>query len=136
MKHQPYKSSEQLKEFGEVMALACFVFTALSIYKHTIITGGSLGLISFGSIFLLLGLFFPRTLAKPEQLWMALAEKISVVMTFIIMLLTFLLVVTPIGLALRIFGKDLLGKKFDKSRQSYWEPMEQNGPGSRYYLPY
>ena len=39
----------------------------------------------------------------------------------------FFLVVTPIGLIMRIFGKDVLNLKYNKN-QSYWI---ENGPKSR-----
>ena len=32
----------------------------------------------------------------------------------------FFLVVTPIGLVMRIMGKDLLNKKYDKKKNTYW----------------
>ena len=32
----------------------------------------------------------------------------------------FFLVVTPIGFMLRILGKDLLNKKYDKEKETYW----------------
>ncbi len=141
MQHSPSastkaKDSARLKEFGEVMALACFIFSAVSLYRHSGFSTVNTILLTLGSLFLILGLFLPNTLAKPEQLWMAFAERLSIVMTFVVMFITFFTVVTPIGLTLRLFGKDLLGKRFDKSRKTYWEPMESDGPGSRHHLPY
>jgi len=32
----------------------------------------------------------------------------------------FFLVVTPIGLIMKIMGKDLLNKKYDKKKRTYW----------------
>jgi ABC-type uncharacterized transport system permease subunit len=32
----------------------------------------------------------------------------------------FYLIITPIGLVMRCCGKDPLGKKWDKTRESYW----------------
>ena len=32
----------------------------------------------------------------------------------------FFLVVTPIGLIMKIMGKDLLNKKYDKKKNTYW----------------
>ena len=40
----------------------------------------------------------------------------------------FFLVVTPIGLLMRILGKDLLNLKYNNNK-SYW--IEKNGPKSR-----
>ena len=38
----------------------------------------------------------------------------------VIWVVVFLFVVTPIGLLLRMFGVDLLDKKIDSDRASYW----------------
>ena len=43
------------------------------------------------------------------------------------MMLIFFLVVTPIGLFMRIIGRDLLGMKFNRDK-SYW--LEKKGPKS------
>ena len=40
----------------------------------------------------------------------------------------FFLVVTPIGLIMKLFGKDLLNLKYNKD-QSYW--IEKKGPKSK-----
>ena len=40
----------------------------------------------------------------------------------------FFLVVTPIGIIMRIFGKDVLSLKYNK-KKSYW--IEKNGPKSK-----
>ena len=34
--------------------------------------------------------------------------------------IVFFLVVTPTGFILRIMGKDLLNKKYDKEKETYW----------------
>ena len=38
----------------------------------------------------------------------------------IVMGVVFFLVVTPIGLVMRIIGKDLLRKRYDKKKETYW----------------
>ena len=40
----------------------------------------------------------------------------------------FFIVVTPIGLIMRLFGKDVLNLKYNKNH-SYW--IEKNGPKSK-----
>jgi uncharacterized membrane protein len=43
----------------------------------------------------------------------------------ILLTLIFLLVVTPLGILLRLLGKDLLRLKRDPTAQTYWEPVKQ-----------
>ena len=37
------------------------------------------------------------------------------------MAIIFLVIVTPTGLIMRILKKDILNKKFDKSKKNYWQ---------------
>jgi hypothetical protein len=38
----------------------------------------------------------------------------------IVMGVVFFLVITPIGLVMKIIGKDLLSIKYDKKKETYW----------------
>lgn len=127
------QSPEKLREFGLVMCLALMILSAVLIWKGR---PTSLATIGLGALFLLGGLFAPRALAPIERIWMKFAEKLSIVVTYVIVTFTFFLVVTPIGLIMRMVGKDLLSLRFDSTKTSYWEPVEPDGPGSRPYLPY
>ena len=44
----------------------------------------------------------------------------------IIMGVVFFLVVTHIGLVMRIMGKDILNKKYDKNKKTYWISRYKN----------
>lgn len=64
-----------------------------------------------GGLLLLLGAVLPRALRAPYALWMALAERLARVASFVILSLVWFLVLTPIGLAKRAFGWDPLGRR-------------------------
>ena len=55
---------------------------------------------------------------------MTLAFVLGFIMAHVILTLFFFLVVTPIGLLARLFGKDFLQRRLDKSASSYWIPRE------------
>ena len=38
----------------------------------------------------------------------------------VVMGIVFFIVVTPIGIIMKIMGKDLLNKKYDKKKRTYW----------------
>lgn len=127
---------KQLREFAIVMCLAFTVFGAISFWKWHYPTKMFMAMLTLTAVTMPLGLFAPRTLAVPERLWMAFAEKLGSVVTVLIMVLTYFVMVVPIGLLLRLIGKDLLALKLDRSQKSYWIPAEKNGPSSRPFLPY
>jgi hypothetical protein len=70
--------------------------------------------------FLLLGLVVPVVLKPIHKVWMTLAMLLGLLMTRVVLSLLFYLVVTPIGLLARLFGKDFLNLNFNKNADSFW----------------
>jgi hypothetical protein len=70
--------------------------------------------------FLLVALAFPRVLHPLNLLWTRFGRLLSKVTNPIITGLMFYVIFTPAGLLLRLFGKDLLRLKYDRSAPSYW----------------
>ncbi len=50
-----------------------------------------------------------------------------------LLLLVYLGVVTPTGIVMRMFGKDLLGRRIDRARRSYWAPHGGSRPREDYF---
>ena len=78
-------------------------------------------------IFLAIGITLLMTaIAKPALLkpvywiWMIFAIILGWLMTRVILSLLFYVVFTSIGLTLRLFGKQFLELRWDKSKESYW----------------
>ena len=79
-------------------------------------------------IFLVLGLINSNILSPLNKLWFKFGILLGKIISPIIMAIIFFLVVTPIGLMMRIISKDLLNLKFSDYR-SYW--IEKTGPKSK-----
>ena len=79
-------------------------------------------------IFLILGLLNSKFLNPLNKLWFKFGILLGKIISPIIMGIIFFLVVTPIGLIMRILGKDVLNLKYNKN-QSYW--IEKKGPKSK-----
>ena len=79
-------------------------------------------------IFLVLGLLNSKILTPLNKLWFKFGIFLGTIISPIIMAIIFFLVVTPIGLIMRLLGKDVLNLKYNKN-QSYW--IEKNGPKSK-----
>jgi hypothetical protein len=67
---------------------------------------------------------------------MKFAEIMGAIMTRVILTLSFYVVITPFGLLLRLMGKDLLDIRMDRPRDTYWIPIEPDGPAFRSDKPY
>jgi len=78
-----------------------------------------------GLVFLVLGAINSKILNPLKILWIRLGEKLGRVIAPIIMALVYFIVLTPIGLLMRILGKDLLNLKYSKEK-SYWVKRDKN----------
>ena len=71
-------------------------------------------------IFLLLGLINSKLLNPLNKIWIKFGEILGIFIAPIIMSIVYFIILTPVSFIVRIFGKDLLGLKFLKERDSYW----------------
>ena len=116
--------------------------------KNNLPTEKNFGL-TFACVFIIIGLW-PLFSSEPIRLWSFIVSIILVIISFtfskilrpfnkwwfkfglllrsvvsrIVIPLVFYLVVTPMGLLMRLLGKDFLGKKFKPDSSSYW--MDKN----------
>lgn len=51
---------------------------------------------------------------------MRIAAVIGYINTRILLILVFYLIIAPMGMMMRLFGKDIAGLKIDKKRPTYW----------------
>jgi len=77
-------------------------------------------------IFLFLGILNSKILTPLNVLWSKFGELLGIVIAPIVMGIIFFLVITPTGLIMRMFGKDLLRNKFQINNESYWIKKEKN----------
>lgn len=133
MRRDRPKTDADLRKFGLVMAAPLTVLAAVTWWRQT---GAWSYLAGAAAAFLLLGLAVPRSLRLVEALWMKFAEVMGTVMTYVVLVLAFFLVFTPMGLVMRILGKRQLTLEPDRKVASYWEPTGDNSPYTRADKPY
>ena len=63
-----------------------------------------------------------------NKLWCKIGILLGKIVSPLIMGIIFFLVVTPIGLLMRLLGKDLINLKYNNNK-SYW--IEKTGPKSK-----
>ncbi len=113
------------RNFGIVFFL---VFLIIAIYPLT--NGNELRLWSLiiSIVFLFLGLINSNILNPLNKLWFKFGIFLGKIISPLVMGIIFFLVVTPIGLLMRLLNKDLLNLKFNND-SSYW--IEKNEPKSK-----
>ena len=82
--------------------------------------------IFFSIIFFLLGITNSKLLTPLNKIWFNLGILLGKMISPLIMVIIFFLIITPIGVIMRVFGKDILSLKYNKKDKSYW--IEKNGP--------
>ena len=104
------------------------VFLIIAIYP--LINGGELRLWSLiiSIFFFVLGLINSKILNPLNKLWFKFGIFLGKIISPFVMGIIFFLVVTPIGLLMRLLNKDLLKLKFNKTN-TYW--IEKTEPKSK-----
>jgi hypothetical protein len=104
------------KSFGIVFFI---VFVVISIFP--LFNNGEIRIwaIILSIVFLILGLSNSSILTPLNKLWFKFGILLGSFVSPIVMGLVFFLVVTPTGIIMRIFGKNLLNLKRN-NKKSYW----------------
>ena len=105
------------RNFGLVFFI---VFLIVSIWPLTYDEPVRLWSAIISSVFLILGLMNSKLLTPLNKLWFKFGMILGAIVAPVVMGVVFFLVVTPIGLIMKIIGKDLLNKKYDKKKRTYW----------------
>jgi len=119
------KSKNSNRSFG---LLFCIVFLVVGLWPLTNGNTAHVYLILVSLLFLILGLINSKILSPLNKSWVKVGEILGKVIAPIIMFLVYFIVLTPISLIVRIFGKDLIGLKFSKKQDTYW--IKKNFLGS------
>ena len=110
------KNQSSVKSFG---ILFFIVFLLISFWPFINSQSIRIWPIPIALIFLLLGLFKSKILIPLNNVWIKLGEILGLIIAPLVMCIIYFIIVTPIGLLMKIIGKDLLGLKFIKTK-TYW----------------
>ena len=113
------------RSFGLVFFVVFLIVTLYPLINSSEIRIWSL-IISL--IFLILGLINSQILTSLNKLWFKFGIFLGKIISPLVMGIIFFFVITPIGLFMRLLGKDILNLKYNVNK-SYW--IENNGPKSQ-----
>ena len=111
------KSKSSNKSFG---ILFFIVFLILGFWPLTNGNAINIYLVFLAVVFLILGLLNSKLLSPLNKGWIKFGEILGLFIAPIVMALVYFIILTPISLIVRAFGKDLLGLKFNKKIDTYW----------------
>ena len=111
------KSQSSNKSFG-LLFFVVFLIIGLWPLKNGEIL--NFYFITASVIFLLLGLTNSKLLTPLNKSWIKLGEILGIIIAPIVMALVYFVILTPVSIVVRIFGKDLLSLKLLKEKETYW----------------
>ncbi|MEJ5352073.1 MAG: SxtJ family membrane protein [Melioribacteraceae bacterium] len=110
-------SKKALKKFGFTFTAISFLISIILLLNHSKLF---YYFILAGILLLTISLFIPEILKHVYKIWMTFALILGIITTNIILTLLFYLIILPIGLIIKLSGKDLLDLKFNKGSLTYW----------------
>ena len=104
------------------------VFLVIALWPLTKKSEINLYLISIALIFFVLGILNSKILSPLNKAWIKLGEILGRIVAPVVMAIVYFIILTPISLLVRLFGKDLIGMKFsnDIKNKSYWIKRKKN----------
>jgi len=127
-------SQKELRDFGLVVGAACASLFGiiLPIAKHRAwplwpwLAAGAL---------IIPALIFPAILRGPYFLWTKLGLALGWINQRIVLTIIFYIIVMPIGLIMRAFGRDPMARRFARQHESYRVPS-RSAPARSMDRPY
>ena len=110
-------SDKKVRSFAFLFSVIAIALAAFRYYK-----GGNswIWFVAGSGFSILTGLFLKPVLRPIYVLWMKFAYVLGWVNTRLLLGIFFYVVITPVGLVLRLLGRDPLTRKIDRSQSSYW----------------
>jgi hypothetical protein len=110
-------STSELRNFGLLLgALVVAVFAGLPFFRRHEISGWPW--LAAAALWIP-ALARPAALSYPHRGWARLAEALGWLNTRIILSLLYFVVIVPIGMVMRLAGRDPMKRKFDPAAKSY-----------------
>jgi len=131
-----------LRQFGFIALFGFSAIAALAWFELFIFAAGWLGearetvvysLLGAGAVTAVLSLIYPKA-NRPIFVGLSiLAFPIGFVLSYVIMGTLFFVVITPIGVLVRLFAEDPMHRAFEADSDSYWSDCRADRPNESYF---
>jgi hypothetical protein len=135
--HEDYSRQEEVKgssdrafglTVGGILLAIALIRTGLHLWDGSAAGWFEMALGAIGVVLVGFGAVAPARLAMLNRAWTKLGLILFKVVNPIVLGLIYLTTIVPIGLIMRLSGRDLLSRKFDRQAESYWVVREPPGP--------
>ena len=115
------QKKKQLRQFGLMVGGVLVLIGLWKLYQGKHETA-RLILWSVGGLLIITSTIVPTLLTPIYWLWMKLAHLLGWVNTRLLLGIIFFVIITPMAVVMKVFGRDALNRKIDKNVDSYWIP--------------
>ncbi|HNZ47614.1 MAG TPA: SxtJ family membrane protein [Candidatus Hydrogenedentes bacterium] len=124
---------KEQRKFGFVMAAAIVILGGIRFALHGF-TAIPWAFLAVAVLFAVPAALFPGALRPVFVVWIKFALVLNWIVTHVMLTLVYYLIIVPMGLIMRVAGKDPLNRKWLPATESYWEePEEQPEEFERYH---
>ncbi len=113
------------RAFGLTFSVVFILIGFWPLISHTAPRIWSLGL---AALLVTVSTLRPQVLALPNHYWLKLGFLLNKIVSPVILSSIYFIVFAPVGLVLKLFGKDLLALSLDRKVKTYWISREPPGP--------
>ena len=130
-------SDKQLRQFSLLLAVLLGGLAGWLAWKsHSAALVAGLGTVAAAAG--LIGILRPGLMRVVYVVWMAAAFPIGWFVSHLLLAAIYYLVITPIGVIMRVCGYDPMQRRFDRQAKTYWKPREDQDKDDtkRYFKQY
>jgi phosphatidylserine synthase len=129
----PNPSARELRQFAGIwLPAACGILGGLLLWRFDALTAAVI-LWTFAIAVAVVGLMSPRRIRLVYVGWMRAVSPIGWLFSHLIVAIVFYVVMTPVGLLLRLFGYNPMGRRFDRVAKTYWVKHDPGEDVGRYF---
>jgi hypothetical protein len=128
-------TDKQLRQFALLLALLLAGLAGWLVWQsHPLAWAAGAGAAAVAAG--LLGVFRPALMRVVYVGWMAAVFPIGWLVSHLLLTAIYYLVITPIGVMMRVRGYDPMQRRWDRQATTYWKPRRDVDDPKRYFKQY
>ncbi|MBN2417639.1 hypothetical protein JXO52_17530 [bacterium] len=118
-------SGKNLRKFGLFVGGIFLLIGLYMEYRH-VVSEWRFVLFGVGAMLMALGAVYPRSLTYVYRFWMGIAFTVGWLVSRVLLAVIFYGIVTPIGLVMKLFGKNPIEGHLDPEAESHWVMKDES----------
>jgi len=126
-------STRQLRQFAGALIVFTLAAALRAWWRHGSLSTSATLVVGVLLAVAVIGLVTPRRIEWLFQTLITITFPIGAVVSEVMLAVIYFVVVTPVGVARRLFRRDPLNRAIDRSASTYWVDRQPVDEASRYF---